>query len=468
MSSRIFTQVVALPPLGDARRIHLVFHPYRARIVRWQPSQELRGLRWSLSGKGRLANVLTLEVLDPKDASTSVVVHSDGPAQLVARVVEDPHTVRSFPPSTSSVPATVPSGGNGFAPTAQLQLDTQTLLEELWGILEPGTGARPSGPLWNYRRFFADLDRHSDPNLRNVYLKAKDPVLLERMEIHGPVVRATLWDRISHRQRDPAHGFSRLAYPGAAVVAEDVRFVSDLLLRLLHQHIGNRFGLLDLDGVHEAFEMFANGELRLPLPSQVVTTQPSSGLFFFFGEFALLAAECGIQEKLWTRIASAMIGAQRIYCRVYPPRSGATDPTLFDYLPENHAPEMAFTASEKEALRREYQGRSLDELCIAQAAHLERFARGSLPASSGDAAPAPGGGGGVAEILTGLGAMTEEQSGRMLEFQANGGRKLFGDTALENGVISPAQHRKALELQRRRGTSKLSRPEGTTRSAPRS
>jgi len=84
----------------------------------------------------------------------------------------------------------------------------------------------------------------------------------------------------------------------------DIRVVSNLLILLISKHFIGASGSLELEGFEDAFEMFTNGELRLRLPeSRCLTTQPSSGLFFFFAEFALLCTAAGIETELWTRLA---------------------------------------------------------------------------------------------------------------------------------------------------------------------
>lgn len=80
--------------------------------------------------------------------------------------------------------------------------------------------------------------------------------------------------------------------------------------------------LMSHDGVSEAFLAFAEGHLRLELPNlQVWSTQPSSGLFFLFGEFALLAHECGLGAS-WLPLARTLCLARELYVRAYPPTPG--------------------------------------------------------------------------------------------------------------------------------------------------
>jgi hypothetical protein len=172
--------------------------------------------------------------------------------------------------------------------------------------------------------------------------------------------------------------------------------VSDLFLSLVFKHFRVPGRGLDLDSIEDAFEMFSNGELRVQLPSLAWACQPSSGMFFYFAEFATLCAAAGIEKDTWTAIANCMVRTQRVFCNVYRP----TEPApwnLLHYKAENYDAARTYTRLEKDILRRAFEGKSLDELTILHAAQIEEFAPDTVdeamvsapPVGLGQPAPAP-------------------------------------------------------------------------------
>jgi hypothetical protein len=75
--------------------------------------------------------------------------------------------------------------------------------------------------------------------------------------------------------------------------------------------------------LEEAFEKFANGELRLPLPRLgAIAVQPSSGFYFLWGEFWMLAHELGglgVDRDQILRWAKLLVRTQEIYALSYAP-----------------------------------------------------------------------------------------------------------------------------------------------------
>ncbi len=231
-------------------------------------------------------------------------------------------------------------------------------------------------PVARYRRFFFDLDRRYDEKLAEIYLSAVDGRACQQLRLHLAPALGALGRRIAHRFAEHQRGAREVSVPayGESVVNALGFFSSELLATFL-KHFPTPSGLVDLDAFEEAFEMFANGELRLRLPEPELawTTQPSSGLYFYFAEFALLAAELGIQRETWTRLANVLVRSQRIYCDVYPPRAAETPAKLSSYWACGYAPQRAWVGAQKAALRREFDGLELGELAVAAAQHTLAF-----------------------------------------------------------------------------------------------
>lgn len=99
--------------------------------------------------------------------------------------------------------------------------------------------------------------------------------------------------------------------------------------------------------------MFANGELRLQLPSKFWTTQPSSGFFFYWALYGFLAVQLGVPgHAQWEGLLPGLVAAQEIFARVYAPHG--TSRHLDNYRACNYDVRQVWTASEKLALREKY------------------------------------------------------------------------------------------------------------------
>jgi hypothetical protein len=89
----------------------------------------------------------------------------------------------------------------------------------------------------------------------------------------------------------------------------DTRELSTLQLNLLKGRTLAELGA--------AFEMFANGSLRVQLDNLAIAAQPSSGFYFFFGEFALLAMDNKVNTRSWKNRARFMLRTQRVFAETY-------------------------------------------------------------------------------------------------------------------------------------------------------
>jgi hypothetical protein len=198
-------------------------------------------------------------------------------------------------------------------------LDPAPFLDSLDAALG-GTGACRE-PRLNARGFFAQLDRHANPFLLGG--------LVARGQLHGDdadqrraaVKQVTNELRTRLELRCRGLDESRSVCPSLedrvfAHLVPRCRTISRLFLDLVDEYFGRSVRLFE-----RAFTWFATGELRLELPGRIVTTQPSSGTFFLFGEFALMAHDYGIEPDRWWRLANVMVRSQRVFARVYAPAS---------------------------------------------------------------------------------------------------------------------------------------------------
>jgi hypothetical protein len=373
---------VRLPAVAGSASVDVVFNANRAR--------ELRLLRDTFSAKEVLGlaadplpplsfelprpNVLRIPVRPggaPVGGERVLVGCADEFPEIVQLVYRDDagHVVARF---TLPEDACASEGGafvERAVPEAErttLPFDAVAFVEQLERLL----ASAPDLPITRYRRFFAHLDRETNVSLL--------PCLVERLELGADeqgyrVGRIRLlMEVLTHRTSARARG--ALA-PGAPLALADlvpaVRHVSALLLRIVDAHFGD-----DLAAFEEAFEMFADGDLRLQLPSKAWTSQPSSGFFFFFGELALLALDCDVDAARWTALGNVLIRSQRIFARRYAPDDAATA-TFSSYSSCNHDPLCAHAPSERARLRAAHAGFGPDELRRAATRNAQELLPGA-------------------------------------------------------------------------------------------
>jgi hypothetical protein len=341
--------------------------------------------------KRHVDNALVLVRKDEKATIPErVAIASQGDQLQLARIVlEIPKGFVHVHPA--GAPAERAAGPVAAEPQARVfdHAEYQRVMQRVLAALPPSAFTRA-------REFFHALDRHTEPDLvKSNPFPTPTAVEGKRVLAAAQFVRRGLDVRMSARMREHrATPFRSTPFADPLSFRPSVQRVSDVFLRLLWQHFPDGRGGLDLAAVEEAFELFATGELRLRLDElDVWTTEPSSGAFFLFGEFALLATECDVEPALWTRLANVMVRAQELFCRTYP--VGAARPRLADYSVAAHAPDGRPSPSERAALRALYAGLTHEELSLAAMRNLERYAPGELDpavptsASAPSAAPAP-------------------------------------------------------------------------------
>jgi len=241
-------------------------------------------------------------------------------------------------------------------------------LDEQLGGLEPCQEAR-----LNARRFFAELDRQMNSFLLGG-LVARGQMHREDADQRRLAVKA-IGNELRTRIQERCRGLDqdRGTCPSFADRVLDhlvpkCRTISLLFLGLIQRYFGE-----SLSSFEQAFTWFANGDLRLVLPGLVVTTQPSSGNFFLFGEFALMAHDYGIEAGRWWRLANVMIRSQMIFARVYGPADLA-GATLVSYAGRDYARHgRPYTRAEIAQLEKEFDGADLD---LAAGRHAGQYMPG--------------------------------------------------------------------------------------------
>jgi hypothetical protein len=154
-------------------------------------------------------------------------------------------------------------------------------------------------------------------------------------------------------------------------------YLSKLQLGIMREYLPDGDDVIDLEAFTEAFEMFANGELRVEVVNGVWNGEPDSAFEFSFAEFAFVAIENNIDDEEWSSLVIALVMSQEIFTQTYKPD---LPPPFFysDYHSTNFAPEKQVDMLFKQQLRAEYEGKSVDEL----AEQAGRNAFDAFPAGS--------------------------------------------------------------------------------------
>ncbi len=237
-----------------------------------------------------------------------------------------------------------------------------------------------------FRSYFWELDRQSHPDL----IPLQIPSMIERETRIGAINRAMdlLRQRLIERgqRRKKGQPLSPLA---PLLRPDDVPYwvtLSDLQLTIIRKH----FALDSPEGLQRferAYEMFANGELGLYLPkSGAWACEPSSGYYFLFAEFALLAADpsaplapaLGPERRTWERLCNVLVRTQEVFCRVYAPAKDAKR-DFAAYTATNYWNQRKpLGSTDKEALRQRFANATLDTLKKTAADNVIQYLPGVL------------------------------------------------------------------------------------------
>ena len=145
--------------------------------------------------------------------------------------------------------------------------------------------------------------------------------------------------------------------------------ISKLLSGLFERYFTDTAGDLDMTPLEEAFEKFANGELRDPNEGENPDYEPDSGFYFAFAEFALVAIEANIDQDVWSPLLNALVRTQEVFLSAYqpsPPRSKDRNLITKFHSAEDFTKDSQVDSQGMIVIRQRYHG--LDEATLEQAA----------------------------------------------------------------------------------------------------
>ncbi len=409
---------IELPPIPEgATRMYLVFNVTRAMLDKAfvHPAEGLlrigdvaASLDWDqLPGTpDPLPNVLgwNLTAVAPgRVRATEVRIRASVEyPELVKFVFDQPHSSKVF----ASRETFCADSAQLFGLDSELPVDEHAFGPvEYRDALDAKIGNSNSPPQ-RHRRFFAQLDRRTDSTMAEGFLAvAEHSDLNQALPFVLKAARRSLQGRHGAIQ---ANGGTYVLF-GHEVNAQYVRYFSLLFWKLFVEHfppaarpagdppdeppaVGFE-NWIDVADIEAAFEAFADGQLRLPLQipelalaprsfAAAWTTQPSSGLYFLFAEFALLAAETGVHPELWTRLANVMVRSQVLLARRYEPSvpPGEEGYEATDYRGCGYRSGAMLTADDRNRIQQVRAMAGLPDLAVAAADHMARYMGGERPA----------------------------------------------------------------------------------------
>ena len=212
-----------------------------------------------------------------------------------------------------------------------------------------------------YQLFYWNYDYATHPQLIPENPNIPEDEKLKRRSI---IVRTApiLSRRVLERAAIAQNGTT--PQPGQLTPLPDVfelDYLSKLQLGIMREYLSDGYQGIDLEAITEAFEMFANGELRVEVVNGVWNSEPDSAYEFSFAEFAFVAIENNIDASEWSSLVNGLVMSQEIFTQTYKPD---LPPPFFysDYGSTNFAPAKQVDAAFKQQLRAEYVGKSVDDL----------------------------------------------------------------------------------------------------------
>lgn len=212
-----------------------------------------------------------------------------------------------------------------------------------------------------YQLFYWNYDHETHPQLIPYNPDIPEDEKPKRRSIivqTAPILSRRVLERAAIAQN------GRTPQPGELTPVPDVSgldYLSKLQLAIMREYLPDGNEVIDLEAFREAFEMFANGELRVEVVNGVWNSEPDSAFEFSFAEFAFVAIENNIDEEEWRSLANALVMSQEIFIQTYRPN---LPPPFFysDYHSTNFSPEKQVDLPFKQQLRGEYEGKSVYEL----------------------------------------------------------------------------------------------------------
>ena len=246
-----------------------------------------------------------------------------------------------------------------------------------------------------FKAFFAEYDLRTSPDAKvGVPANPKMSSTEKADRVNDVKTMATELLRRRDKRADEA---LKGKVPASTAVAGSLRDIarrlSSVQLDLFREFFPDKKGGIRFDVFQQAFEQFANGELRNPSRNPKnsagrITTavgEPDSGFYFLFAEFAFVCVEAGIDQTDWTHALRSFVKTQEIFMHIYrpaphsaPPAIGASLPkpparrTLDDFSFENFDATGQSLQARQKALRARYDSMSVNALKSAAAKNLVR------------------------------------------------------------------------------------------------
>ena len=331
-------------------------------------------------------NVLCLRSTQPLAKGQELRVVSEVEAVELTKVI---HVV----PGTRVHVYTVDEEGK--LPGKPAPIEAQNLGESLRGeILDAAGYLKEAGDLLKdvaaFREYFWELDRGTHPDLTRL-VAVDGEARTDAINLAIRILRERLIERARRKKRNGRKKAGEPLIPLPTSVRPDdvpcLKHLSELQLGLIRKH----FAVDTTDGLkrfERAYEMFANGELGLYLPkSGAWTCEPSSGYYFLFGEFALLAvdpgtplaAALGADRFTWMNLCNVLVRTQEIFARVYAPKRGSKQDSFEHFAAANYwHRRRPLSPREKQDLEKVCAGSTLGQLCDRSAGYAIEYLPGAI------------------------------------------------------------------------------------------
>ncbi len=383
---------IEIPPCSvDGVDLFLVFNVKRGKPIDIESPKEIIGIELVRDGsrKPLPRNVLHLRLRQKCGRNKIRVITAVEPLDLVKVIYRDPARKKLLVHAVDEkgqVPeqAVEIEDDDGDEKLLEQILDANKYVQEIQQALLDLV--QKNDPRSNSTQFFWGLDRETHADVLKVAVPSEIDRELRAKSINRAM--SILRDRLIERAklRTKGEALTPLTTP---ISKDDLAFlkdISDLQLRIIGKHfdLTSQKGLSDFE---QTFEMFANGELRLRLDSGAYACQPSSGYYFLFAEFALLAADTSAplaayigaaDAATWGKVCNVLVRTQKIFCEMYASSNGS--PLTFEaYAASNYQnTRTPFEEPEKQALRNDFKDATFAGLCEGTADYAKTYLRGLL------------------------------------------------------------------------------------------
>ena len=371
---------VQFPPATTQAFLDLVFNITRGKVLGWLGDEGFF-LAQDQSPAGPAGNALRLAFPWPAPAPEFPeieIISGHENVELVKVIVRDEqrHAKLVYGPNACGLGYQAYLPGTGDWELVSSSITAASYISALDTAL--GYPAAPADDTIQRQRFFAQFDRQTNGQLIDelVNMGALNTYQADMRKLRINSVFNQLRFRVEQRAKawrpDLVAADALLPVDDQASWEPKLDKTSTLLLDVIDSHFDT------VEAFADAFVPFANGELRLHLPTLAWTTQPSSGYFYLFAEFALMACDYGVHRARWEPLANAMVRAQPIFCRVYgpPDKAGAN---FMSYGAWNYACNgQPYDQPEKDAVKSDFETATYPDLCLAAAKHAADFMPGLI------------------------------------------------------------------------------------------